>query len=88
MSYIVVDKTAFDKAIEWVNENFAEIPKDDLLRLYAFYKIANGVRHEQNNKETIVSAFKANSIMQLSNLSIDMAQARYSALAEKLNQMD
>jgi len=58
------------------------------LRLYAFYKISNGVRHEQNNKQTIVSAFKANSIMQLSNLSIDMAQTRYSALAEKLNQMD
>ena len=58
------------------------------MRLYAFDKISNGVRHEQNNKQTIVSAFKANSIMQLSNLSIDMAQARYSALAEKLNQMD
>ena len=63
MGYIVADKTAFDEAIEWVNENFAEIPRDDLLRLYAFYKIANGVRHEQNNKQTLVSAFKANSIM-------------------------
>ena len=62
MSYIAVDKSAFDEAIEWVNENFAEIPKDDLLRLYAFYKIANGVRHEQNNKQPVVSAFKANSI--------------------------
>ena len=71
-----------------MNENFAEIPKDDLLRLYAFYKIANGMRHEQNNKQPIVSAFKANSIMQVSHLSIDMAQARYSALVEKLKQMD
>ncbi|MGB1611151.1 MAG: acyl-CoA-binding protein [Flavobacteriaceae bacterium] len=88
MSYIVVDKTVFDEAIEWVNENFTEIPKDDLLRLYAFYKIANGMRHEQNNKQPIVSAFKANAIMQVSHLSIDMAQARYSALVEKLKQMD
>ena len=88
MSYIVADKTAFDEAIEWVNENFAEIPKDDLLRLYAFYKIANGVRHEQNNKQPVVSAFKANSIIWVSDLSIDMAQARYSALIEKLKQMD
>ena len=71
-----------------MNENFAEIPKDDLLRLYAFYKIANGMRHEQNNKQPIASAFKANSIMQVSHLSIDMAQARYSALVEKLKQMD
>ena len=88
MSSIVVDKTVFDEAIEWVNENFTKIPKDDLLRLYAFYKIANGMRHEQNNKQPIVSAFKANSIMQVSHLSIDMAQARYSALVEKLKQMD
>ena len=88
MSYVVVDKTAFDEAVEWVNENFTDIPKDDLLRLYAYFKIANGMRHEQNNKQPIVSAFKANSIMQVSHLSIDMAQARYSALAEKLNQMD
>ena len=35
MSYIAVDKSAFDEAIEWVNENFAEIPKYDLLHLYA-----------------------------------------------------
>ena len=88
MSYIVVDKTVFDEAIEWVNENFTKIPKDDLLRLYAFYKIANGMRHEQNNKQPIVSAIKANAIIQVSHLSIDMAQALYSALVEKLKQMD
>tara|TARA_B100000927_G_C16102635_1_gene323811 strand:- start:121 stop:396 length:276 start_codon:yes stop_codon:yes gene_type:complete len=84
MSYIVVYKTVFDEAIKWVNENFTEIPKDDLLRLYAFYKIANGMGHEQNNKQPIVSAFKANAIMQVSHLSIDIAQARYNALVEKL----
>ena len=88
MSYIVVDKTAFDEAVEWVNENFTEIPKDDLLRLYAYYKIANGMRHESSNKHPIVSAFKANAIMQVSHLSIDIAQDRYSALVEKLKQMD
>ena len=88
MSYIVVDKTAFDEAVEWVNENFSDIPKDDLLRLYAYFKIAKGMRHEQNNKQPIVSAFKANAIMQVSHLSIDIAQERYSALVEKLKQTD
>ena len=88
MSYVVVDKTAFDKAVEWVNENFTEIPKDDLLRLYAYYKIANGLRQGSNNKHPIVSAFKANAIMQVSHLSIDVAQERYNALVEKLKQMD
>ena len=62
MSYIVVDKTAYDEAVEWINKNYAEIPKDDLLRLYAYYKIAKGMRHESNNKQPIVSAFKANAI--------------------------
>ena len=88
MSYIVVDKTSFDEAVKWVNENFTEIPKDDLLRLYAYYKIANGIRHEKNNKQPIVSAFKANAIMQVSHLSVDIAQVLYSVLVEKLKQMD
>jgi acyl-CoA-binding protein len=88
MNYAIVDKTAFDEAVEWVNENFNKIPKDDLLRLYAYYKIANGVRHKSKNEQPIVSAFKANAIMQVSHLSIDIAQDRYSALVEKLKQMD
>ena len=67
MSYIAIEKTPFDEAVKWVNENFTQIPKDDLLRLYAYYKIANGMRHESSNKHPIVSAFKANAIMQVSH---------------------
>ena len=74
MSYIAVGKTLFDEAVKWVNENFTKISKDDLLRLYAYYKIANGMRHESSNKHPIVSAFKANAIMQVSHLSIVLAQ--------------
>ena len=84
MSYIVVDKTVFDEAVEWVNENFTEIPKDDLLRLYAYYKIANGMRHESSNKQPTVSVFKVNAIMQVLHLSIVVSQERYSAIAQKL----
>ena len=74
MSYIAVGKTPFDEAVKWVNENFTKISKDDLLRLYTYYKIANGMRHESSNKHPIVSAFKANAIMQVSHLSIVLAQ--------------
>ena len=88
MSYIAVGKTPFDEAVKWVNENFTKISKDDLLRLYAYYKIANGMRHESSNKHPIVSAFIANAIMQVSHLSIVVAQERYSALVQKLKQMD
>ena len=88
MSCIVVDKTAYDEAVEWINKNYAEIPKDDLLRLYAYYKIAKRIRHESNNKQPIVSAFKANAIMQVSHLEIEKGKDYYSALVEKLKQMD
>ena len=88
MSYIAVGKTPFDEAVKWVNENFTKISKDDLLRLYTYYKIANGMRHESSNKHPIVSAFKANAMMQVSHLSIVVAQERYSALVQKLKQMD
>lgn len=53
MSYIVVDETAFDKAVAWMNDNFTDIPKDDLLRLYAYYKIANKIGHQPNNKHPL-----------------------------------
>ena len=59
MSYIVVDKTAFDEAVAWVNDNYTNIPKDDLLRFYAYYKIENGIIHQPCNKQPIVSALKA-----------------------------
>ena len=88
MSYIAAEKTTFNEAVNWVNENFTKIPKDDLLRLYAYYKIANGMRHESNNKQPILSAFKTNAIMQVSHLSFNIAQDRYSALVKKLKQMD
>ena len=46
------------------------------------------MRHESSNKHPIVSAFKANAIMQVSHLSNVVAQERYSALVQKLKQMD
>ena len=50
------------------------IIKDDLLRLYAFYNVTNGMRHEPNNRQPIVSAFKVNSIMQATHLLINTAK--------------
>lgn len=46
------------------------------------------MRHESNNKQPIVSAFKANAIMQVSHLEIEKGKDYYSALVEKLKQMD
>ena len=70
-----------------MNENFTNTPKDDIFYLYSYHKIANGMQHESSNKHPIVSAFKANAIMQVSHLlSIDKAQARYYKLVENLRQ--
>ena len=88
MSILVAISTDFDQAVDWVNENFTKIPKDDLLRLYAYYKIANGMRHESNNKQPIVSAFKANAIMQVTHLSEETARNYYAVLVEKLKRKD
>jgi len=88
MSILVASSIDFDQAVDWVNENFTKIPKDDLLRLYAYYKIANGIRHESNNKQPIVSAFKANAIMQVTHLSEETARNYYAVLVEKLKRKD
>jgi diazepam-binding inhibitor (GABA receptor modulating acyl-CoA-binding protein) len=84
MNDAVIKSTEFEKAVAWVNENFNAIPKDDLLRLYAFFKVAKGVRHEPNNIQPIVSAFKVNAIMQATHLSNNTAKKRYIALVKKL----
>ena len=64
------------------------IPKDGLLRLYALYKVANGMRHEPNNRQPIVSAFKVNAIMQATHLSSDRAKKECVGLVNKLKQKD
>ena len=67
-----------------VTENFMSIIKDDLLRLYAFHNVTNGMRHEPNNRQRIVSPFKINAIMQATHLSIDTSKKEYVGLVNKL----
>ncbi|MGB0773335.1 MAG: acyl-CoA-binding protein [Flavobacteriaceae bacterium] len=88
MNDVIVKTTDFEIAVAWVTKNFMTIPKDDLLRLYAFYKVANGMRHEPNNRQPIVSAFKVNAIMQATHLSSDTAKREYVGLVSKLKQKD
>jgi diazepam-binding inhibitor (GABA receptor modulating acyl-CoA-binding protein) len=88
MNDVIVKTTDFETAVAWVTENFKSIPKDDLLRLYAFFKVANGMRHEPNDRQPIVSAFKVNAIIQATHLSSDRAKKEYVGLANKLKQKD
>ena len=88
MNDVIVKTTDFEIAVDWLTENFMTIPKGDLLRLYAFYKVANGMSHEPNNRQPIVSAFKFNAIMQVTHLSSDRAKKEYVGLVNKLKYED
>ena len=88
MNDVIVITTDFEIAVAWVTENLMSIPKNDLLRLYAFFKVANGMRHEPNNRQPIVSAFKVNAIMQVTHLSSDRAKKEYVGLVNKLKYED
>ena len=46
------------------------------------------MRHEPNNRQPIVSAFKVNAIMQATHLSSDTAKSEYVGLVSKLKQKD
>ena len=85
---VIVKTTEFEIAVAWVTENFMSISKDDLLRLYAFYKVANGMRHKPNNIQPNVSSSKVYTIMQATHLSSDRAKREYVGLVNKLKQKD
>jgi acyl-CoA-binding protein len=77
----------YPEAISWVNAYVDEIPKDDLLRLYAYYKSIE-VSHSQRDKEehNLVTAFKANALVQMGNLTKEEAKNAYVELVMKLKQ--
>ena len=88
MKDVIVKTIDFEIAVAWSTENFMSINKDDLLRLYAFHKVANGMRDEPNNRQPIDSACKVNAIIQTTHLSIDTAKKEYVGLVNKLKRKD
>ena len=75
----------YSEAIDWVNTHVEEIPKDDLLRLYAYYKRIEASRSQrEKNEHNLVTAFKANALLQMGNLNRDEAKNSYIELVVKL----
>ncbi len=73
----------FDEAVEFVN-NFTEpIPADILLKLYAYYKIANKNFDNPGSKTPLINAFKANALIQAQNLSKQEAMEAYVLLVNQ-----
>ncbi|SIR35704.1 Acyl-CoA-binding protein [Maribacter ulvicola] len=73
----------FEETVTLVN-NFTEpIPADILLKLYAYYKIANANFDNPGSKTPLINAFKANALFQAKNMSKKEAMRSYIKLANK-----
>lgn len=79
------DKThkEFVKAVEFVNSYTEPLPADFLLKLYAYYKIANKNYDNPGSTTPLINAFKANALIQAKNISRTDAMKAYTKLVNK-----
>lgn len=75
--------TEFEKTVDLVNNYTEPIPADVLLKLYAYYKIANANFENPGSKTPLINAFKANALFQAKNMNKKQAMKSYVALVEK-----
>ena len=67
----------FLEAVDYVNNYQDPFPADLLLKLYAYYKIANKNFDNPGSKTPLINAFKANALIQAKNISIKEAMQNY-----------
>ena len=75
--------TKFNAAVDYVNQYTHPLPADLLLKLYAYYKIANKNFNNPGSKTPLINAFKANALNQAQNISMEEAMQQYIAIVEK-----
>jgi len=75
--------TEFLEAVEFVNNYTRPLPADLLLKLYAYYKIANKNFSNPGSKTPLINAFKANALIQAKNIGMEEAMKRYIKLVNK-----
>ena len=73
----------FSKAVDFVNAYVNPLPADLLLKLYAYYKIAKKNQNHPVSAIPLISAFKANALIQAKDVSRTEAMRRYVDLVEK-----
>ena len=73
----------FEKAVNTVNEYTDPLPADLLLKLYAYYKIANENYDHPGSKTPLINAFKANALIQAQNVTSKEAMKNYIKLVDK-----
>jgi acyl-CoA-binding protein len=75
--------TEFEKAVAIINNYTSPIPADLLLKLYAYYKIANQNFSNPGSKTPLINAFKANALIQAQDISPEEAMRAYVDLVKK-----
>ncbi len=73
----------FDDAVTFVNNYMEPLPADLLLKLYAYYKIANKNFNNPGSKTPLINAFKANALIQAQHLDRNQAMKSYIDLVKK-----
>ncbi|MBD0779820.1 acyl-CoA-binding protein [Maribacter sp. ANRC-HE7] len=76
-------RNKFEDAVAFVNSYTEPLPADLLLKLYAYYKIANKNYDNPGSKTPLINAFKANALFQAQNIGREDAMKAYIALVEK-----
>jgi len=72
--------TDFETAVTFVNAYNDPIPADILLKLYAYYRIANENFENPGSSTPLINAFKANALFQAQNIGKDKAMKSYIGL--------
>lgn len=73
----------FKEAVDLVNSYTKPLPADFLLKLYAYYKIANKNSDNPGSTTPLINAFKANALIQAKNISRTGAMKAYTKLVNK-----
>ncbi|WP_437399397.1 acyl-CoA-binding protein [Flagellimonas lutimaris] len=73
----------FNDAVNFVNDYTDPLPADLLLKLYAYFKIANKNFDNPGSRTPLINAFKANALFQAKRISVEEAMEKYVALVEK-----
>lgn len=74
--------TRFQKAVDRVNSYTHPLPADFLLKLYAYYRIANKNYSHPGSKKPLINAFKANALIQARNVTPEAAMQAYIDLVQ------
>ncbi|MGB6152572.1 MAG: acyl-CoA-binding protein [Pricia sp.] len=75
--------TDFANAVAFVNSYIEPMPADILLKLYAYYKIANKNYNNPGSSTPLINAFKANALIQANKMTREDAMKAYVKLVRK-----